>query len=133
MGILSGIFRRATDAYGNEQTADSMLKECFWYYQWSVEDVGLGALPVKYVAKAWELFLKDQHPNQLVIFGARKDQAIFDSVAQFACLPDPDCGHAISIYIFSQKFPQIAARFPKYEALFGEALGEVAFEISSIP
>lgn len=130
MGLLDGI-RKFAQANANEQTADQLLKECFWYYQWATEDAGINSMPIARVTRAWELYLKDQHPKQLVIFGTQKESYLFDAVAQFACLPDPECGHALSLFIFSQKHAPLVARFPKYEAYFADSLGELASEIQN--
>ena len=117
MGVLTNIFGdRQSEKFG-----DSWLETYFGRYERSAKK-NLYESPAIHLVDMWvgHFGCKREANYKLLL-----PEVLESVIATHGCLRPPNGGIALSLYMLSIEHPKIAARYPKYEAKYGELMGEI--------
>src|SRR5258708_3494682 len=117
MGVLTNLFGDRN----SEKFADSWGQTYFARYDTSTKENPYGS-PAIHLANMW-----------VGHFGCKKDanykrllpEVVKSVIARHGCLRPPNGGIALSLFMLFIEQPQVMARYPKYEAKYGDLMGEV--------
>ena len=122
MGLLR-IFKAAIERTAPESLADQYYAQSCRFYQSAHAELGPAAQPIELCHRAYDLFIKENFPKSL--FAIRPPRPFHPSIATFACLSHPECGEAISLFLFHKEFPTMAQRHVKYESRLSVLIGNI--------
>src|SRR5438552_3356477 len=128
MSLLK-MFKSALEKMAPESLADQYLAQSCRFYQRACHEMGPFAAPVEKCHRAYDLFLKKFFPKSFLAICPPRP--FHQAIAQFACLPHPNCGEALSLLLFFQEFPTMAQRHAKYEARMGELMEKVLISLQA--
>ena len=122
MGLLS-LFKSTLEKNAPESLADEYYRQSSRFYETACKELGPFAQPVEVCHRAFDLFLKMSSPKSLLAMCPPRP--FHTAIAYYACLPHPECGEALSLFLFYREFSTMARRHPKFETRLGVLMEKI--------
>jgi len=112
----------------SEEFAEKEYSNSCIYYNTATTKLGLSAQPIDLCYEAYSSFFIESNPNHLLNSSHSGFRiAMEGAIMHFACLQHPYCGESLSLFIFSQRFPEVARKHEKYQSRFLDLMGDILY------